>query len=219
MSVRYRVPQERVLTFKEYADPLAPRARGHRGAARALAREPAGAAGRVGRHHRPQRRRQDDAHEGHRPRAAADSGSVAVRGPGRAAARARRRLRHGADRARERLPERRHAAALAQGDAAPAAGHRRVRRARALHRRAAADLLDGHGRPGWGSRWRPTSSRRSCSSTRSSRSATSSSSRSASTRIEEFLARGATLVLVSHSPEAGPSSCASAPSGSTRAGW
>ena len=65
------------------------------------------------------------------------------RRPCRLAARARRRLPSGVHGPRERLPERRHPRPEARGDRPAHGGDRRLRRARALHRRARADVLVG----------------------------------------------------------------------------
>ena len=145
MSVRYRVPQERVLTFKEY---LIRWLRGrmvfeelHALSQVNLTVGRGEAIGIIGRNGAGKTTLMKVIARVLRP----SSGSVRGARHGRAP-RARRRLRHRADRARERVPERRRAGPLAPRDAAPASGHRPLRGARALHRCAAADLLDGDAR-------------------------------------------------------------------------
>ena len=88
------------------------------------------AGGRGPRHHRPQRRRQDDAAEADLARDVADQRQGARRRPRRVAHRARRRLSSRADRPRERLSRRRPVRPDAQGDRSAVRRDRRVCRRR-----------------------------------------------------------------------------------------
>ena len=74
-------------------------------------------------------------------------GRATIRGRVGQPARGRHRLPSGADRARERLPERLRARDEAQGDRAQVPRHRRVRRRRAVHRHAGEALLERDVRP------------------------------------------------------------------------
>ena len=75
---------------------------------------------------------------------------------------------------------------------------RRLRRGRAVHRHAGQALLERACTCGSPSPWPPTSSPRSCSSTRCSRSATPSSRGSAWARWSDVAAAGRTVLFVSH---------------------
>ncbi len=97
-----------------------------------------------GRRHRPERLRQEHAAPADRRRARARRRLGDHHRPRDVAPRAGRRLQPGADRPREHLPERVAARRLAGRGPPPLRRHRRLRRARALHRHAGADLLVRH---------------------------------------------------------------------------
>ena len=139
---------------------------------------------------RPQRRRQEHAAEDPLADHRADHRLGRGHRPGRLAARGRHRLPPGADRARERLPQRRDPRHAPRRDPQALRRDRRLRRHRALPRHPGEALLERHVRCGSPSPSPPTSSRRSCSSTRCSRSATPPSSASRWRRWPRWPGRG-----------------------------
>ncbi len=114
-----------------------------RGPARPARRQLRGQPGRVLRHRRAQRLRQEHPAEDPRGHLRADGGGVASR-PARAVHRARRRFQPRAHRPRQRLPQRRDAGLLPARGRRHVRRHRRVRRARGLHGPEAQELLLGH---------------------------------------------------------------------------
>ncbi len=177
-----------------------PAARGRRGgdALGAAGRRLPGRARGEGRDHRPQRRRQEHAAQGARADHRPDRGRGAGARPGRQPAGGRHRIPPGADRPREHLSERRdprHArrrgatASSTRSWPSPRSSASSTRRSSATR----AGCTCGSRSPS-----PPTSSRRSCSSTRCSRSATRRSRRSAWARWRRSGRQGRTVLFVSH---------------------
>ena len=106
--------------------------------------QPEGRPGRDDRHPRPQRLGQVDPAQVHRRHPQAHAPARSGSGAHRLAARARRRLPPGPHRPRERLHQRVDPRDPAEGDREALRRHRRLRRARALHRPAGQELLVRH---------------------------------------------------------------------------
>ena len=149
------------------------------------------------------------------------SGTVAVDGPCRVAARARRRLPPRVHGPRERLPERRHPRPQARRHPAAHGRDRRLRGAGALHRRPGADVLVGDVHAARLRRRRAPRASTCCCSTRCSPWATRSSSASASGRSSSSSSAAArsssspTTRPRSTGSARGPCCCATARSRST----
>ncbi len=157
-----------------------------------------GRGGRVLRHHRPERQRQEHAAQDHRRHLPARRGHRARARHALAVHRARRRLQPGADGARQHPHQR--DAARPHEEAARRAVRRdhRVRRARAVRRPEAEELLVGHAGAARVLDRDPGRLRRSCCSTRCSPSATQSFQEKCFATFERFRAEGKTIVFVSH---------------------
>ncbi len=145
VTMRYRVPHERIHSLKEYTIRRLKRAVTYGDFVALLRREPVGRARRADRRHRPKRRRQEHVVPGDQPRPHALGGPRRGGGADRPDPGAGPGLQRRADGARERHDPGRPAGVLAQADARAPGPHRRVGRAAGLHRRADPDLLDRNG--------------------------------------------------------------------------
>ena len=157
LAVRYDLQLERVISVREYA---IRRLRGERFPSQTMwpirERVVHRPGGRELRHRRPERGRQEHAPQGDRRHRPADARARRGARAAVAAPRARRRLRHGAHRPREHPALRDAARAPAEASAGARRRDRRLRRAHAVHRRPAQELLVGHGGAPRASRSRPT---------------------------------------------------------------